>query len=489
MGSAIDYANDEPNNILVVDDTPENLTILTRILTEQGYFVRPAINAQIALTTVHKTLPDLILLDIMMPGMDGYELCERLKADDRTREIPVVFISALNDTVNKVRAFQSGGVDYVTKPFQAEEVLARVKTHLTLRNMQRALQAHNQQLQQEITEREQAEASLRQRNRELFLLNQMSQKLQQCHSEAETYAVMAEDCARLFPDNPGSISLLNPTSSTLREVAVWGDYLAAYRIQQLVECERGGNNGKPGDIEHVCAALQHSAIAGKQFLCVPIRTSGTTLGLFVILVEHGRDLQTWQMLVTRITEYYALSLVNLRLRERLRMESIRDPLTNLYNRRYMEEILEQEASRAKRRGTTVGILMLDIDHFKRLNDTYGHEAGDAILQELGGLLQRSIRGGDTACRYGGEEFLLILPEANLKATERRAQELLEQVREMAVLYQERTFRITISIGVAALPTHGPSIQDTVRASDVALYQAKRNGRDQVVVASNTGETT
>ena len=157
----------EQNNILIVDDTPENLSVLTQMLTEQGYQVRPALNGQIALKAVQRALPDLILLDILMPGMNGYEVCRKLKADKHTRDIPVLFISALDETMDKVKAFGVGGIDYITKPFQAEEVLARIQTHIALRNMQKRLQTQNIQLQQEIAERkrveEQIKASLKER--------------------------------------------------------------------------------------------------------------------------------------------------------------------------------------------------------------------------------------------------------------------------------------------------------------------------------------
>ncbi|MDM8554574.1 response regulator [Desulfococcaceae bacterium HSG7] len=148
------------NDVLIVDDTPENLKILMQILTEQGYLVRPVLNGELALQVVQKAIPDLILLDILMPGTDGYEVCRRLKAKERTRNIPIIFISALDETMDKVKAFDLGGVDYITKPFQAEEVLARVKTHLNLRNMQIQMQAQNQQLRQEIRERKQSDQAL-----------------------------------------------------------------------------------------------------------------------------------------------------------------------------------------------------------------------------------------------------------------------------------------------------------------------------------------
>jgi signal transduction histidine kinase/CheY-like chemotaxis protein len=174
--------NENENEILVVDDVPENLTILTQMLAKQGYRVRPAINGKVALKAAQKTPPDLILLDIMMSGMDGYEVCRQLKADKRTQDIPVIFLSVLGDTENKVRGFEVGGVDYITRPFEVEEVLARVETHLTLRNIQKQLQEQNVQLRQEIIERKRAEETLhqteetlQQRTQELTLINRAAQ--------------------------------------------------------------------------------------------------------------------------------------------------------------------------------------------------------------------------------------------------------------------------------------------------------------------------
>jgi len=142
----MDQENNKNNNVLIVDDTPENLTVLRQILTEHGYRVRPALNGEIALRTIKTDLPDLILLDIRMPGIEGYEVCSRLKADTKTKDIPVIFISALNELNDKVKAFSLGGVDYITKPFQVEEVLARVSTHITLHNLQQRLEEKNENL-------------------------------------------------------------------------------------------------------------------------------------------------------------------------------------------------------------------------------------------------------------------------------------------------------------------------------------------------------
>jgi diguanylate cyclase (GGDEF)-like protein len=171
------------------------------------------------------------------------------------------------------------------------------------------------------------------------------------------------------------------------------------------------------------------------------------------------------------------------LQDALRLEAIRDPLTGLFNRRYLEESLEREVRRATRRGTPVSVVMVDLDHFKAFNDDFGHLAGDALLQALGHLLRTRVRGEDIPCRYGGEEFALILPDAPLDATRRRAEQLREEAQHLRVDHRgEPIGPVTLSMGVATFPLHGATGEAVLRAADDALYRAKRNGRNQVIVA-------
>ena len=488
------------NNILIVDDIPDNLAILSRILKERGYSVRPAINGQLALKAARHVPPDLILLDIMMPGMDGYEVCRQLKSDERTRDIPILFISALDETLNKLKAFQSGGVDYVIKPFEAQEVLARVETHLAIRQMQTQLQHQNVQLQQEIQERKRMEQALRQYSRELVLFNEMSSRLQTCRTEQDTYVIIADICQKLFPSDSGYIAMMQNSDTTCREVAAWGDYVATFRDFEPGACPALQQAHPPSASSaasgYRCPHLQESSNNPSRCLAIPISTTTQTLGILALITKHtessvpneaeeDEDLEKKWMLANGIIEHYALVLTNLRLRETLRVEAIRDPLTGLFNRRYMEESLRREAQRADRNSTSIGIIMIDIDHFKKLNDSFGHEAGDIMLRHLGTLLSNNIRGGDIACRYGGEEFLLILPEVRLDVVSQRAQELLSQIRALNIVYQKMRFSITVSIGIATYPGHGETVQQVVIAADMALYQAKRQGRDQLVIAGTS----
>lgn len=191
-----------------------------------------------------------------------------------------------------------------------------------------------------------------------------------------------------------------------------------------------------------------------------------------------------QALAKVFSEHVALALSNLKLRDSLRQQAIRDPLTGLFNRRYLEETLGTEIERARRNNEPFGVMMLDLDHFKRFNDTHGHDAGDAILQSLGAFLLRHLRGGDIACRYGGEEFALIMPSVSPEVAQQRAEQLCAGVRTLSVDFRgDPLGPLTLSIGIATFPKHGENGVMVLRSADSALYQAKSAGRDRVVMAS------
>ncbi len=192
-----------------------------------------------------------------------------------------------------------------------------------------------------------------------------------------------------------------------------------------------------------------------------------------------------QRLAVTVADHIKLALGNLKLREMLRSQSIRDALTSLFNRRYLEDSLERELRRAVRNHRPLGTIMIDLDYFKRFNDTYGHDAGDTLLRELGSFLHGRTRAEDIACRYGGEEFTLILPGASLEVTRQRAEQLRDEVKHMHVQYRDQPLgTITLSLGVAVFPEHDSTAEALLRAADTALYRAKAEGRDQVVLAHN-----
>jgi diguanylate cyclase (GGDEF)-like protein len=224
-----------------------------------------------------------------------------------------------------------------------------------------------------------------------------------------------------------------------------------------------------------------------------LAAQGETLGVLYVenvsepagsAVEAGPDqTEILERQATAVGGRISLALANLRLREVLRGQSIRDPLTGLFNRCFMEESLERELRRAMRGKQQVALLMLDIDHFKRFNDTFGHQAGDALLRALGNLLKESTRGQDVVCRYGGEEFAFVLAGASLDAARKRAELLREDIKQLNALHGGQLLgAVTLSIGIAVFPDNGDSAEHLLKAADDALYRAKENGRDRIISA-------
>src|SRR3989441_689411 len=363
---------------------------------------------------------------------------------------------------------------------------------------------------QDITERRRAEEALQhanvvlkgwfraleKRSEETTLLNEMVDLLQTCVSAEEAYAVIARSAQQLFPSEAGALCVLNASQNLVEAVAIWGQPLVGERVFTPEDCwalRRGQVHlvEDPG-LGLVCRHL--GALRGVSYLCVPMMGQGEALG--VLHVHSGtvsgegdnRLTDAQQRLAVTAARHIALALANLRLRETLRMQSIRDPLTGLFNRRYMEESLVRELRRAARNQPPLGAIMLDLDKFKVFNDTYGHEAGDTLLRELGGFLRSRTRGEDIACRYGGEEFVLILPDASMEVTQQRAERLREEFKRLNVQQRGRSLGpVTLSVGVAVFPEHGSTVEEILRAADHALYQAKAEGRDRVALGAAAGE--
>ena len=214
---------------------------------------------------------------------------------------------------------------------------------------------------------------------------------------------------------------------------------------------------------------------------------GETLGLLCVgadgLSPEGQEFPELR-LIRALAEHSSLALANLKMREVLRTQSVRDPLTNLYNRRYMEEFLDGQLSRATRKSSSLALIMLDVDHFKQFNDRFGHDAGDMVLRSLGSLLLSYLRKEDVVCRYGGEEFTVILPDASHDSASSRAEQLRNAVKEIVLDFRGQALPpISISVGLAVFPADGTTREALLKSADTALYKAKANGRDCVVLAS------
>jgi diguanylate cyclase (GGDEF)-like protein/PAS domain S-box-containing protein len=338
----------------------------------------------------------------------------------------------------------------------------------------------------DISENRQAELRLRLQNQKLELIRQLNEDLQSCQSLEEACQVVQLKAPALFVGYAGSLALYQPEGNILEVVAQWGEGPISQPLFFPKDCwglrrDSLYEVNDPGCSLH-CNHLLAVPAAG--YCCLPLVVQGETLGLFQLNRQTTQaELLPVSQTLNAVGETIKLALSNLRLRERLRQQAIRDPLTGLFNRGYLEETLGRELQRCQRTQSPLCVAMLDIDHFKQLNDCYGHEAGDLVLRQLGSVLRQQLRGSDIVCRFGGEEFVVVLPEAPLAVAQRRLTQMAETVREMTLVYRgDRLEPVTVSIGLAVMPEHGMGMADLLHAADMALYAAKRTGRDRLVIS-------
>lgn len=383
----------------------------------------------------------------------------------------------------------------------AREMTSRVR-------MQRKVCELNTGLEQRVAQRTQELArtdsqlrgsleELQEYTKEIKAINELVELLQSCLTLDEARQQASRVLQQLFPS--GAMLMLNPSRNLLEVVLSWGasaGMQGPFAPESCWALRKGCVHVvQPNNFSLLCGHTEPTSAACH--LCVPMVAHGDSLGVLSIddpglcdSIAHPQLLRRKQELATTVAEQISLAFANLTLRETLKYQAVRDPLTGLFNRRHMEESLERELRRAARNAKPVTVLMIDIDHFKLFNDTFGHEAGDMLLRELGATFRAATRGGDIACRYGGEEFLLILAEAGLEAGQERALKLMELVANLQVRHRGETLRrITVSIGVAGYPQHGTSAAQLVRLADEALYRAKSAGRNRVVVAGATSTDT
>jgi diguanylate cyclase (GGDEF)-like protein/PAS domain S-box-containing protein len=360
----------------------------------------------------------------------------------------------------------------------------------------------NALLQSEMSEKDSARNELDQQNERMMtelkkrtdratMLAKMGELLQSCINREEVFAAALGFAPKIFPVARGAIVLLNAERNLAEVIGSWSDCQFSSTEFEAADCW-ALRTGQPhlvvaGDTTAPCL---HAAGVKNTYLCIPILAQGETLGIMHFQsTDEAQQMEASELsLKTTFAGQVGLSIANIRLRDALRTQSVRDALTGLYNRRYLEEALDREIRRAGRAGQSLGLMMIDLDHFKRFNDTYGHDAGDAVLREAAAFLLRSVRAEDFVCRFGGEEFVVILPTANREGAHARAERLRLKMKDMAVQHQGRSLgMVSFSIGVAAFPEHGASPQELMAAADAALYEAKRGGRDRVVVATPKGE--
>ena len=469
--------------ILVVDDSLSVLDMLTEILTYQGYTVLSASNGNAALKLVAAELPDLVLLDIKMPDMDGYEVCRLLKSDSRSHRIPVIFISGLYDEAGKIKGFNAGGVDYITKPFQMEEVLARVKTHLALYHLQKQLEGQNIQLQQEIAEREQVEEELRKhkshleklvadRTADLRTINEKlhgeiverTQAEEALRESEELYRVLAEKSfAGVYVIQDGKFCFLNPKVNSY----------TGYTPEELIHKD-SMSLVHPEDRErHKKDAI--AMLRGKRTLPYEVR----------IITKKG-EIKWFMETVTSIFWNGRRAVLGncMDLTERKRMEeeihtlSMTDLLTGLNNRRGFLTLASQQLKFSDRHQKEMMLFFADLDGMKQINDTLGHEEGDKALIDVAAILRETFRASDIIARVGGDEFAVLA----IDAAEISPEIIMARLQNQMDTYNNegyRRYKISVSVGVSFYDPKNPcSLDELMSRADQLMYEQKRSKRNR-----------
>ncbi|MBY0501968.1 MAG: diguanylate cyclase [Alphaproteobacteria bacterium] len=375
-------------------------------------------------------------------------------------------------------------------PFIALLLFAGVRSLQTARKNALMLQEAKKSLELELTESSHHMESLR-------CLKDMINALQACSSLEKAAIPIAKSCKRFFPSTSGAIYLTDHSSHLLTPFSTWGkktSKLSPFPQGQCLAIEKESTFYMSGkhNLAH-CAHIKNSfskQLPKTAFLCMPLFDQNEVFGLLQIrdnqLLSLSESEQAKQILLAEtFSRQLSVSLTSLKIHDLLTTQAIHDPLTGLYNRRFLDESLQREIYRANRYSHPISLLMLDIDHFKRINDTYGHNAGDEVLKVIALLLQKYSRKSDIACRFGGEEFILILPETTLQIASQRAEELRETVTTLDVISEGKTIQnLSISLGIATYPQHGATLKEITTAVDQALYTAKSLGRNRVAIAEN-----
>jgi diguanylate cyclase (GGDEF)-like protein/PAS domain S-box-containing protein len=390
----------------------------------------------------------------------------------------------------------------VTTLHRTEESLRAAQASLQLRL--KAIREANRKLSQEMAARSKAVSEMQRNNQELAatiqqleafhhdseILSRMAELLQACAERAEAYTIVRETGAQLFPDAFGSLFIYRESRDALTHVSSWGQGPTPESALHPDECwalRLGTPHLAPREGAVRC---RHAHSDTKSYVCMPLQGQGQVLGLFHIAVDVDPKSRRPERVVERrlraMADRVGPALANLKLRDALREMALRDGLTGLYNRRYLEDVMNRELHRAKRNGTPVSVVMIDIDHFKRFNDKFGHAAGDFVLSAVARTISDNTRGSDIACRYGGEELALVLSETTLNSARDRAEHIRQAIRKIDLNRFGQTLPPpTASFGVAVYPQAGDTPADLIKAADRALYRAKQEGRDRVCTASES----
>jgi two-component system cell cycle response regulator len=447
--------------ILVVDDVPANLRLLEARLVAEYYEVLTATSGEQALDLCESGKVDIVLLDIMMPGLDGFEVCRRIKADPETAHIPVVMITSLDQVEDRIRGLQVGADDFLTKPANDLQLMTRVKS--------------------------------------LVRLKRLSDELRLRAATTRDIGVETLLAGRAWRE-AGLPRLLLVDEDPTSAAAIGAMLAGAATLDVTHEPQDGLFRAAENPFDCVVVTTGFTAFDPLR-LCSQLRSLERTRFLPILLVvEPGEDDRVGRALELGVNDYILRPLDAQELIARLRTQvrrkryndhlresvietielAVTDGLTGLHNRRYLDSHLASLIARASSRRRPLSLVMADLDRFKQINDTHGHDGGDAVLREFANRLRRSVRGADLACRFGGEEFAVVMPDTGVEAARAVAERLRQEVEREPFDLGGRLVPVTISIGVAQMQQADDGAADLVRRADRALYEAKNGGRNRVV---------
>ena len=446
--------------ILVVDDVEPNVRLLEAKLLHEYYTVITATSGEAAIAKALSENPDVILLDVMMPGLDGFETCKRLKEDPATRHIPVVMVTALDQREDRVRGLEVGADDFLSKPIDDVTLLARVKSLARYKAV-----ADELRLREAAGRRmgviEGAMARELGTNARILVVEDDPRRAARIKRTLET-----EQRPMLMQDS-NSLGPMGQTTVELMIISASAQTFDGLRLAAHVRSQEGTRNMPilaicdPDEKHRAMKALE---VGVNDFIYRPI-DEDELLARTRTLVKRKRYLDH-----LRVTVDSSMEL------------AVTDQLTGLHNRRYMESQLKAHLNRASRGGPPVSVLIADIDHFKRVNDLFGHDAGDDVIREFAARLASNFRPRDLACRFGGEEFVVIMPDTNTNDAQMIAERLRASIEESPFVIGLARDRIdvTCSVGVAIAANHEHDSDIILKRADEALYVAKRSGRNKVV---------
>lgn len=448
--------------ILVVDDVPANVKLMEARLSAEYFDVITALSGKEALSTCERAECDLVLLDVMMPDMDGFEVCRRLKANPSTHHLPVIMVTALDQTSDRIKGLEAGADDFLTKPVSDIALVARVRSLVRLKMMTDELRMRA------VT------------SREIGIENPAREAIADTGHDGRLLVV---------EDRKSSYERLN----------------TMLRGEHTVDIEPNPSEAlfraAEGNFDLLVVSLGLENYDGLR-LCSQVRSLERTRNVPILAITEAEDnnrlmrgleIGINDYLIRPIDKNELLARVRTQVRKKRYAERLRDnvqmsiemaitdALTGLHNRRYMETHLATLIEQATARGKPLTVLVLDIDFFKAINDTYGHDAGDDVLREFALRLKKSIRGIDLACRYGGEEFVVVMPETDMAVASMVAERLRRRIASepFPVSDRERSVEVTISIGLSALGGPEDMAANILKRADQALYRAKRDGRNRV----------